>query len=244
VIFVKDSVLLSSNLMVMLRIVWRSRAIRAGVLWTILLNPGNVQALTWDLGLSVPYFSGRMAQFLPLSLEVGATSIKGYGLGYTLLTSGNHELLKPQQETTASQEYESQLTLQSGTLEGHYRFEQYVHRWDLGVMRQATRYEVAQKQTALNTSISTEQKTSLDVVYWGPFLRYSNTWVGYDTQDAYYAVQLAWLSRRATLTETPLTFSETSDTVLQAQQRKYQQFLVEQNPESSVLLAFTFGWRL
>ena len=229
----------------LLRTAWRSRVTWSGwILLAALLGPRDAQALTWDLGLSVPYFSGRMAQFLPLSMEVGATSLKGYGLGYNLLTSGSHELLQSQEETTASKEYESRLTLQSGTLELHYRFEQYVHRWDLGLMLQATHYEVNQKQTLLSSSVSTEKKVSLDVVYWGPFLQYSNTWIGYETKDAYYAIQVASLSRITTLNETSLTFPETSDVMEQSQQREYQQFLVDHNPESSVFLAFTFGWRL
>ena len=209
-----------------------------------LLQPLPAQALTWDLGVSVPYLSGRMQQFLPLSLELGLTSVKGYGVGYNVLTSGSDETLQPQTETTGTDTYESELTLQSGTLELYYRFEQYVHRWDVGVLRQATQYEVVQTRTTLGASLSEEQTATLEVTYLGPFVQYSNTWIGYDEQDAYYALQLAWLSRSTPLTETPFRFDPTQDSTWQAQQTSYQQFVVDHNPESSVLLALTIGWRL
>ena len=111
-------------------------------------------------------------------------------------------------------------------------------------MLQNTQYEVNQKQTLLSSSVSTEKNVSLNVVYSGPFLQYSNTWIGYDTKDAYYAIQVATLSRITILTETSLMFPETSDDMEQSQQREYQKFLADHNPEFSVFLALTFGWRI
>ncbi len=206
------------------------------------LLPASGQAATWDLGLSLPYFSGRMDAFLPVSVEMGVTSVKGYGVGYNFLTASTDERLQSQTEAVGTRTYQAELTLQSGTLELYYRFEQYVHRWDLGLMRQATQYEVVQQRTT--NAVVTEQQASLEVVYLGPFLQYSNTWIGYDQQDAYYAVQLAALSRTTPVTETSLEFATTSDPVWERQQATYQQFVTDTNPEASVFVAFTVGWRL
>ena len=173
-------------------------------------SPGLFSAESWDLGLGVPYMQGRMKQYLPLFLELGVTSVKGYGFSWNYLPSsaglGESEFKEYEKTNTetyrsnSSQEkywentFKTRLSLSSNAFHFYYRIEQYVHRWDLGMIYNTNTYSVRHKKevrdctryiswgsticSSSTTGALEEKSSDYEVNYLGPFAQYSNTLPG------------------------------------------------------------------
>ncbi len=241
----------------------------------LLLFPWSMSAESWDLGLGVPYMQGRMKQYMPLFLELGVTSVKGYGFSWNYLPSsaglGESEFKEYEKTNTetyssnSSQEkywentYKTRLSMSSNAFHFYYRIEQYVHRWDLGMIYNTNTYSVRHKKevrdctryiswgsticSSSTTGALEEKSSDYEVNYLGPFAQYSNTLAGYDRQDIYYGIRLYSMSR-STINSRGLELISSSDSILQELDTQYKQFILDNNPVSTFGINLSLGMRL
>ena len=162
-----------------------------------------------------------MKNYNPLQLEIGAASVKGYGVSASVQSTKDHTVSG----------FTGKLKLTSYDIHLFYRFEKYVHRWDVGVMTNLNKY-----YGQIN-----EIKFNKDVTYTGPMAQYSTTIQGYDRGDVYYGVRFFIVSTSKINTN---SFDLTDDTTFQSENENYKSYIKDNNPASVIGLNITIGWRL
>jgi hypothetical protein len=187
----------------------------------LLFSSSSVFAETWDFGIGIPYSQGRMKNYNPLQLEIGAASVKGYGVSASAQSTKDH----------TAQGFTGKLKLTSYDIHLFYRFEKYVHRWDVGVMTNLNKYYGQINEIEFNK----------DVTYTGPMAQYSTTIQGYDREDVYYGVRFFIVSTSKMNTN---SFDLTDDTTFQSENENYKSYIKDNNPASVIGLNITIGWRL
>ncbi len=235
----------------------------------IILLPGFIYGETWDFAFAVPYIHGSMKQHTPISVEMGVTSVKGYGFSWEhyfssfaadeLRESSEHktETISASPKKYWDYTYTSRLSLNSNAFHFYYRFEQYVHRWDLGLMLSASNYSASYRKEIkkctdyswgaycvdLYSNSEIDEQTEYSINYRGPFLQYSNTLRGYDRRDAYYGIRIFTLSRDV-IDAGQIEMEQASDAVLDTRGESYRQFILDNNPKTTFGFHLSFGWRL
>ena len=197
-----------------------------------------VFAEIWDFGLGILIEPGRAENYatMPGQIEIGASSVKGYGLAVTQQHTKRFENLT-KEEIIEDIPYSYTFELSSNALMLFYRFENYVDRWDLGLMHNRNIYTVKIEK---NSEVA--NNTTFNVSYTGPYIQYSNTLKGYETDDWYYGFRLFYLSLNNDSNSYNLI--ESNDTYIQVYNNEIKNFINDNNPKTSVGINMTFGWRL
>ena len=120
----------------------------------------------WDFGLGIVFVPGRMENYDPAQIEIGATSVKGYGLSVSKQATKSFENLT-KEEKSGTNTYNSKFELSSDALHIFYRFENYVYRWDLGLMHNRNIYTVKIEK---NSEVT---ENTINISYTGPYIQYS-----------------------------------------------------------------------
>ena len=196
-----------------------------------------VFAEIWDFGLGILIEPGRAENYatMPGQIEIGASSVKGYGLAVTQQHTKRFENLT-KEEIIEDITYSYTFELSSNALMLFYRFENYVDRWDLGLMHNRNIYTVKIEKH------SEVAKTTINVSYTGPYIQYSNTLKSYETDDWYYGFRLFYLSLNNDSNSYNLI--ESNDTYIQVYNNEIKNFINDNNPKTSAGINMTFGWRL
>ena len=187
----------------------------------VLFSSCSAFAETWDFGIGIPFYSGRMKNYHPLQLEIGVASVKGYGINSSIQSVKSHKVSG----------FTGKLKWTSFDIHIFYRFEKYVHRWDVGVMSNLNKYYGQINEIEFNKNIT----------YIGPMIQYSTTIKGYDREDVYYGVRIFALSTSEINTH---SFDLTDDTTFQSEHENYKSYIKNNNPALTVGLNFTIGFRL
>ena len=187
----------------------------------LLFSSSSVFAETWDFGIGLPFYSGRMENIFPLQLEMGVASVKGYGVSASVQSTKVHTVSG----------FTGKLKLTSYDLHLFYRIEKYVHRWDVGVTTNLNEYFGKINKT----------KFSKDVTYIGPMVQYSTTIKGYDRDEVYYGIRVFALSTSEINTS---SFDLADDSTFQSENKNYKNFIKDNNPALTIGLNFTIGFRL
>jgi len=196
-----------------------------------------VFAEIWDFGLGILIEPGRAENYatMPGQIEIGASSVKGYGLSVSKQATKSFENLT-KEEIIEDITYSYTFELSSNALMLFYRFENYVDRWDLGLMHNRNIYTVKIEKH------SEVAKTTINVSYTGPYIQYSNTLKGYETDGWYYGFRLFYLSLNNDSNSYNLI--ESNDTYIQVYNNGIKNFINDNNPKNSPGINMTFGWRL
>ncbi len=187
----------------------------------LLFSSSSVFAETWDFGIGLPFYSGRMGNIFPLQLEMGVASVKGYGVSASVQSTKVHTVSG----------FTGKLKLTSYDFHLFYRIEKYVHRWDVGVTTNLNEYFGKINKT----------KFSKDVTYIGPMVQYSTTIKGYDRDEVYYGIRVFALSTSEINTS---SFDLADDSTFQSENENYKNFIKDNNPALTIGLNFTIGFRL
>lgn len=187
----------------------------------LLFSSSSVFAETWDFGIGLPFYSGRMENIFPLQLEMGVASVKGYGVSASVQSTKVHTVSG----------FTGKLKLTSYDLHLFYRIEKYVHRWDVGVTTNLNEYFGKINKT----------KFSKDVTYIGPMVQYSTTIKGYDRDEVYYGIRVCALSTSEINTS---SFDLADDSTFQSENENYKNFIKDNNPALTIGLNLTIGFRL
>ena len=163
----------------------------------LLFSSSSVFAETWDFGIGLPFYSGRMENIFPLQLEMGVASVKGYGVSASVQSTKVHTVSG----------FTGKLKLTSYDFHLFYRIEKYVHRWDVGVTTNLNEYFGKINKT----------KFSKDVTYIGPMVQYSTTIKGYDRDEVYYGIRVFALSTSEINTS---SFDLADDSTFQSENKK------------------------
>jgi len=206
-----------------------------------IVSTQDVFAEIWDFGLGILVVPGRADNYdtVPTQIEIGASSVKGYGLSVSKQATKSFENLT-KEEIIEDNTYTSKFGLSSDALLIFYRFENYEHRWDLGLMHNRNIYTATIEKKGDSEEIG---KTTINVSYTGPYIQYSNTLKGYDTDDWYYGFRLFYLSSN-NLDSNSYNLIESNDTYIQVYNNEIKNFINDNNPKTSVGINMTFGWRL
>ena len=191
----------------------------------------------WDFGLGIIIEQGRAENYatMPGQIEIGASSVKGYGLAVTQQHTKRFEKLT-EEEIIEDITYSYTFELSSNDLMLFYRFENYVDRWDLGLMHNRNIYTVKIKK---NSEVT---ENLINISYTGPYIQYSNTIKGYETNDWFYGFRLFYLSLNNDSNSYNVIGS--NDTYIQGYNNKIKIFINENNPKTSAGINMIFGWRL
>jgi len=197
----------------------------------------TVFAEIWDFGLGIMIEPGRAENYatMPGQIEIGASSVKGYGLAVTQQHTKRFENLT-EEEIIEDITYSYTFELSSNALMLFYRFENYVDRWDLGLMHNRNIYTVKIEK---NSEVT---ENTINISYTGPYIQYSNTIKGYETNDWFYGFRLFYLSLNNDSNSYNVIGS--NDTYIQVYNNKIKIFIYENNPKTSAGINMTFGWRL
>ena len=187
----------------------------------LLFSSSSVFAETWDFGIGLPFYSGRMKNIFPLQLEIGVASVKGYGVSASVQSTKVHTVSG----------FTGKLKLTSYDFHLFYRIEKYVHRWDVGVTTNLNEYFGKINKT----------KFSKDVTYIGPMVQYSTTIKGYDRDEVYYGIRVCALSTSEINTS---SFDLADDSTFQSENENYKNFIKDNNPALTIGLNLTIGFRL
>ena len=187
----------------------------------LLFSSSSVFAETWDFGIGLPLYSGRMENIFPLQLEMGVASVKGYGVSASVQSTKVHTVSG----------FTGKLKLTSYDFHLFYRIEKYVHRWDVGVTTNLNEYFGKINKT----------KFSKDVTYIGPMVQYSTTIKGYDRDEVYYGIRVFALSTSEINTS---SFDLADDSTFQSENENYKNFIKDNNPALTIGLNLTIGFRL
>ena len=85
-------------------------------------------------------------------------------------------------------------------------------------------------------------ENTINISYTGPYIQYSNTIEGYETNDWFYGFRLFYLSLNNDSNSYNVIGS--NDTYIQVYNNKIKIFINENNPKTSAGINMTFGWRL
>jgi len=199
----------------------------------------SLLAEIWDFGLGVVFVPGRMRNYEPAQIEIGASSVKGYGLSVSKQATKSFENLT-KEEKSGTNTYISKFELSSDALHLFYRFEIYVHRWDLGLMHNRNIYTANIKKIGSSEDI---EKTTINVSYTGPYIQYSNTVLGYETGDFFYGLRLFYIYSN-TLDSNSYNTIVSNDNYIIEYNNTMNNFIKENNPNNAIGINITFGWRL
>ena len=208
-----------------------------------------VFAEIWDFGLGILIEPGRMENYAPIpgQIEIGVSSVKGYGFAYSIQTTFEQFIGEDAEgarvdrkdldaEESINEDIPSYtFELSSAALMLFYRFENYVDRWDFGLMFNQNQYTVKIE----NNSEAVEEEILIS--YTGPYIQYSNTIKGYETDDWFYGFRLFYLSLNNDSNSYNLIGS--NDTYIRAYKNKINNFINENNPKTSAGIHMTFGRR-
>ena len=131
----------------------------------------------WDFGLGIVFVPGRMGNYDPAQIEIGASSVKGYGLSVSKQATKSFENLT-KEEIIGDNTYTYRFGLSSDALLIFYRFENYEDRWDIGLMHNRNIYTANIEKKGDSEEVG---KTTFNVSYTGPYIQYSSTLTGYET---------------------------------------------------------------
>ena len=201
--------------------------------------PQTVLAEIWDLGLGIIIMPGRMENYVPTQIEIGASSVKGYGLSVSKQATQSFDNLNKDEESGGNN-YTSKFELSSDALHLFYRFENYDRRWDIGLMHNRNIYtgKIEKKGGSAETG-----EIEINVSYTGPCIQYSNTLTGYETDDWYYGLRLFSISSNK-LDSSSYNIVVSDDTYMQDYNSKIKNFIHDNNPKTVTGFNITFGWRL
>ena len=201
--------------------------------------PQTILAEIWDLGLGIIIMPGRMENYVPTQIEIGASSVKGYGLSVSKQATESFDNLNKDEES-GDNNYTSKFELSSDALHLFYRFENYVYRWDLGLMHNRNIYTVKIEKNGSSKEIG---ETTINVSYTGPYVQYSNTIQGYETGDWFYGLRLFYIYSNS-LDSNSYNAIESNDTFIIEYNNIMNNFIKENNPNNAFGINITFGWRL
>jgi len=200
-----------------------------------------VYAEIWDFGLGILVVQGRADNYdtVPTQIEIGASSVKGYGLSVSKQSTKSFENLT-KEEIFEDNTYTSKFGLSSDAFMIFYRFEDYVDRWDLGLMHNRNIYTATVEKIGDTEEI---EKTTINVSYTGPYIQFSNTLKGYETDDWYYGLRIFYLSSNKPDSNS-YDLIESNDTYIHVYNNEIKDFIYENNPKTVTGINMTFGWRL
>ena len=201
--------------------------------------PQTILAEIWDLGLGIIIMPGRMENYVPTQIEIGASSVKGYGLSVSKQATKSFDNLN-KDEASGGNNYTSKFELSSDALNLFYRFENYDRRWDIGLMQNRNIYTGKIEKKG---SSAEKGEIIINVSYTGPYIQYSNTLTGYETDDWYYGLRLFSISSNK-LDSSSYNIIVSDDTYMQDYNSKLKNFINDNNPKTVTGLNITFGWRL
>ena len=201
--------------------------------------PQTILAEIWDLGLGTIIMPGRMENYVPTQIEIGASSVKGYGLSVSKQATQSFDNLN-KDEASGGNNYTSKFELSSDALHLFYRFENYDRRWDIGLMHNRNIYtgKIEKKGSSAETG-----EIEINVSYTGPCIQYSNTLTGYETDDWYYGLRLFSISSNKP-DSSSYNIIVSDDTYMQDYNSKIKNFINDNNPKTVTGFNITFGWRL
>jgi len=201
--------------------------------------PQTILAEIWDLGLGTIIMPGRMENYIPTQIEIGASSVKGYGLSVSKQATQSFDNLNKDEESGGNN-YTSKFELSSDALHLFYRFENYDRRWDIGLMQNRNIYtgKIEKKGSSAETG-----EIIINVSYTGPYIQYSNTLTGYETDDWYYGLRLFSISSNKQ-DSSSYNIIVSDDTYMQDYNSKMKNFINDNNPKTVTGFNITFGWRL
>ena len=200
-----------------------------------------VFAEIWDFGLGILVVPVRAGNYdtVPTQIEIGVSSVKGYGLSVTKQSTKSFENLT-KEEIIGDNTYTYRFGLSSDALLIFYRFENYEDRWDLGLMHNRNIYTANIEKKGDSEEVG---KTTFNVSYTGPYIQYSSTLTGYETDDWYYGIRLFSISLSKS-DSTPYNFIMSDDTYLRDYNNEINNFMHDNNPKTAAGINLTFGFRL
>ena len=200
-----------------------------------------VFAEIWDFGLGILVVPGRKENYdtVPTQIEIGVSSVKGYGLSVTKQSTKSFENLT-KEEIIGDNTYNSKFELSSDVLLIFFRFENYEDRWDIGLMHNRNIYTANIEKKGDSEEIG---KTTFNVSYTGPYIQYSSTLTGYETDDWYYGLRLFSISSNKS-NSSSYNIINTDDTYLQDYNNEINNFMYDNNPKTATGINITFGYRL
>ena len=201
--------------------------------------PQTILAEIWDLGLGTIIMPGRMENYIPTQIEIGASSVKGYGLSVSKQATQSFDNLNKDEESGGNN-YTSKFELSSDALHLFYRFENYDRRWDIGLMQNRNIYTGKIEKTGSSAETG---EIEINVSYTGPCIQYSNTLTGYETDDWYYGLRLFSISSNKQ-DSSSYNIIVSDDTYMQDYNSKMKNFINDNNPKTVTGFNITFGWRL
>ena len=201
--------------------------------------PQTILAEIWDLGLGFIILPGRMENYVPTQIEIGASSVKGYGLSASKQATKSFDNLN-KDEASGGNNYTSKFELSSDALHLFYRFENYDRRWDIGLMHNRNIYTANIEKKGDSEEVG---KTTFNVSYTGPYIQYSSTLTGYETDDWYYGLRLFSISSNKSNSNS-YNIINTDDTYLQDYNNEINNFMHDNNPKTAAGINLTFGFRL
>ena len=86
-------------------------------------------------------------------------------------------------------------------------------------------------------------KTTFNVSYTGPYIQYSSTLTGYETDDWYYGLRLFSISSNKS-NSSSYNIINTDDIYLQDYNNEINNFMYDNNPKTATGINITFGYRL
>jgi hypothetical protein len=213
----------------------------------------NISAETYDTGIGIFYFPGMMENFVPLNIELGVASDKGYGTSMEIyVTDSGSDYFKEIEEKENQEIKKSQMHLSSGAINLFYRIEKYVHRFDFGIRYHRNSYTInytlepenCGEQDSCDT-VSQDYDVEYQINYAGLILKYSTTFTGYDYDDIYYSFQLIQMFRTNEIEKNPDQVNSVFDDDLTLLNRHvyYTDFIEENNPDTVSGMTVTIGWR-
>ena len=210
------------------------------ILLYFLVSTKLVFAEIWDFGLGILLVPDRVENYPnPTQIEIGVSSVKGYGLSVSKQSSRSFKDLT-KKEIIEDNTYTSKFWLSSDAFMMFYRIENYVNRWDLGLMHNRNIYTVKIEKNGSSKEIG---KTTINVSYTGPYVQYSNTIQGYETGDWFYGLRLFYIYSNS-LDSNSYNTIESNDTFIIEYNNIMNNFIKENNPNNAFGINITFGWRL
>ena len=201
--------------------------------------PQTILAEIWDFGLGTIIMPGRMENYEPIQIEIGVSSVKGYGFSVSKQATKSIDNLNKDEEIGVNN-YTSKFDISSDTLHLFYRFENYDRRWDIGLMHNRNIYsgKIENKGSSAESG-----ELIINVPYTGPFIQYSNTLTGYETDDWFYGLRLFSISsNKPDISSYNMIISD--DPNMQDYNSNIKKFINDNNPKTVTGFNITFGWRL
>lgn len=211
------------------------------IILCFIVSTEAVFAEIWDFGLGISHVSGRSDNYgtVPLQIEMGLSSVKGYGLSVSRQSTKSFSNLT-KKEIIEDNTYSSEFGMRSDTLMIFYRFENYDQRWDLGLMNNRNIYIATIEKKGSSSEIGSSH---INISYSGPYIQYSNTLKGYETDDWYYGLRIFSISTN-NIDSSSYNIIVSDDNYLQDYNNDIKKFIYKNNPKNATGINITLGWRL